>query len=438
MKWITWNLLFFSMMVTQRIGSNLTRAVKTGCYALTFFTSMGAFSIANAKEHQAGQHLWELGLRPRVAFIEGEQHARASSLLLRARVNSEWSNHFSTLIEVDHVELFWEDEFSNGEQFNDKPVIPDVEGSDLNQALFTLSPTNTLQLFAGREAVNLGTERFVGSNSFWQNEQTLDLAGLAYSYGSASNISYRYVANANRISGDDAGRHLHPSDSNFATNNGLRPLRFLGDHEYNAHLLFTEIREWDHSIVQAYYFNLDNQDAPAVSNRTLGLRYEHKGDIGNWRTLAHAELAYQERLDLDNDTRLHYYNVATGAGFRSHQMTVKYEHLDAKNGLSFTTPLASLHDHNGWADQFLAIPKTGLSDMSIQYIWRNSPFKMDARYHIFESVEDGIHYGNELDVDLSVNIDKKNTVLLRFADFNKKDTTYLNQRRIFLQFIHHL
>lgn len=56
------------------------------------------------------------------------------------------------------------------------------------------------------------------------------------------------------------------------------------------------------------------------------------------------------------------------AGVVIRGMTVKagYEVLGSDNGeFGFSTPLATLHAFNGWADQFLATPATGLHDLSL-------------------------------------------------------------------------
>ncbi|MFW2374814.1 MAG: hypothetical protein ACN4GM_16945 [Gammaproteobacteria bacterium] len=432
MKWIRWKPLPSSMMAMRKIGRG--RAIFSG---LTL--SLAISQPVTAFHYQLNNHQFDAGFRPRIAYVEGDnEDGRAASLLIRLRASSEWSEQFSTVLEMDYVELGWEDEFSNGEHFNDNPVIPDTGGFDLNQALLIYSPTNSIQLSIGREAVNLGNERFVGSNSFWQNEQTLDMTGFKYSFGAASYFSYRYIDNANRINGDDADKYLSPSDANFSQNNGLRPARFLGDHDHNSHLLFAEFKEWDYSLVQAYYYDMDIKDAPAVSNRTLGLRYEFKGRTGNKRSLAHAEFALQDRPEIDKGALIPYYNIGAGLGYRSHEVSLNYEQLGENDGISFTTPLASLHDHNGWADKFLIIPAAGLQDTSLRYIWRKSPWKIDTRYHVFTSAENSASLGRELDVDLSVKFGRRSTLLLRYADFSSSDDAYASERRVFLQYLYNL
>jgi hypothetical protein len=417
-------------MATQKTGKAFT-------YFFVFLACLASIvQPAFALEYTKDNHTFEFGTRARVAHVGTDNDARAASLLLRLRATSEWSAQFSSLLELDYVALAWEDEFSNGEHFNGNPVIPDVAGSDLNQALLRYSPTNTLQLSLGREAVTLGNQRFVGTNSFWQNEQTLDTVGFKFEFGMASHLLYRYVDNANRINGENAGKYLSPSDANFTENSGLRPAPFLGDHEHNTHLLFAQFKEWDYSQIHAYFFDMDIKDAAVLSNQSLGLRYEYKGRWGKLRTLAHGELALQERKDVDTGTTLQFYDIGAGIGYRSHEISINYQRLGENNGISFVTPLASLHDQNGWVDKFLITPSSGLRDYSLQYIWRQNPIKIDARYHVFHSDNHDSEIGEEFDMDIIFKFNRDNSILFRYADFFSRGDVFKSEQRIYLMYTH--
>lgn len=418
-------------MATPTIG---IRRTSTICFVFLLALADQTFAF----EYQWNDHTLELGGRARIATVEADENARAASLLFRMRAMSEWNSQLKTLIEIDHVELAWEDEFTNGVNFNDKPVIPDVAGTDLNQALISYSPTNTLELLLGREAVALGNQRFVGTNGFWQNEQTLDIAGFKLDFASASHISYRYVDNANRITGDDANKALSPDDPNFEANNGLRPAQFLGDHDHNTHLIFATFKEWDLSVIQAYYFDMKIEDAKALSNQTLGFRYEYKGRIGKLRALAYGEMALQERPEMNSDANLKYQTIGAGLGYRASEVTLNYERLGEGKGISFVTPLASLNDENGWADKFLITPISGLRDYSIKYIWRKSPLKLDARYHFFKADNNHQTIGKELDVDFEFTLAKDHITRFRYADFNSHDPEFSDEKRVFLMYSHTL
>lgn len=428
-------MLLSSTMAMPKIGKPIfLSTISITLLAVIATTSQRVVAL----EYTLENHTFELGTRARLAHVEAEENARAASLLVRLRATSEWSQQFSTLFELDSVALGWQGEFSNGEHFNGHSVIPDVAGTDLNQALLHYLPTNTLQLTLGREAVNLGNQRFVGTNGFWQNEQTLETAGFKLEFGSASSVMYRYVDNANRINGQDAGKKLSPSDSNYTANNGIRPPQFLGDHDHNTHLVFAHFNEWDLSQLDAYYFDMEIKDAKALSNQTLGLRYEYESRWNTLRTLAHAEFAAQERTDINNDALLQFYDVGAGVGFGSNELTLNVQQLGENKGISFVTPLASLHDQNGWADKFLLTPNSGLRDYSLQYIWRKNPIKIDARYHLFHTDDDNSPIGEEFDIDFVYKLNTKSIALLRIADFTASDDSDADEQRIFLMFTHNL
>ncbi|MGR6871537.1 hypothetical protein ACU6U9_04355 [Pseudomonas sp. HK3] len=421
--------------VTPKIGNPLTFVLGLIAIIVTLLsTSQPVLTL----EYEYGNHTFEFSSRSRIAHINADKNARAASVLLRLNATSEWNTQFSTLFEIDHVTLGWKDKFSNGEHFNGKPVIPDTAGNDLNQALLRYTPVNTLTFTLGREAVNFGNERFVGTNGFWQNEQTLDTTGFKYEFGSASSVVYRYVDNANRINGQDAGKKLSPSDSNFVANNGVRPAPFLGDHDHNTHLLFAELNESDFSKIHAYYFHMDIKDANALSNQTLGIRYEYKGRWHKLRTLAHGEFALQQRTEVNNNANLQYHDIGVGMGYRTNEMSVNYQRLAENDGISFVTPLASLHDKNGWADKFLATPNTGLRDYKLHYIWRKNPLKIDARYHVFHTDNSDSKIGEELDIDLILKLNRGNTILLRYADFIAHTDNHSDDQRVFLMYTHNL
>ena len=64
---------------------------------------------------------------------------------------------------------------------------------------------------------------------------------------------------------------------------------------------------------------------------------------------------------------------------------------------AFTTPLATLHKWNGWADRFLRTPENGLRDLSIGAGHSHGRMTYLLVYHRFEADSGGATYGQELD-----------------------------------------
>lgn len=406
----------------------------TGKAITLAFCLFASASPLLAKSYHLDKHNIELGFRPRVARVDSVQNADAASLLLRARFTSQWTDKLQTRVELDYVHLWLEDKFTNGVHFNNTPVVPDAAGLDLNQLVLRYRTTNTFSFSVGREVLNWGNERFVGSNNFWQNEQSFDSVGFDFAFGSASQLRYRHVNNANRINGERATAFLRPDDANYQANNGLRPAKFLGDHKHDTHLFLATIQEFDYAHLQAYFYDMDIIDAPALSNRTWGLRYEYKKRMNSISMFADAEFAIQNRPNVRQESTPRYFHFNAGLGYRNHQMAFDIEQLGEQVGIGFVTPLASLHNFNGWADKFLVTPNTGLNDYSIRYILRLSPFKLNARYHFFATNDTQSSLGQELDIDLSYKLSHQSVLLLRFADFTTQSVILEDETRVFVQF----
>ena len=67
---------------------------------------------------------------------------------------------------------------------------------------------------------------------------------------------------------------------------------------------------------------------------------------------------------------------------------------------SFSTPLATLHKWNGWADKFLVTPPKGLRDLFVRLDGKLGIATWTVRYHDFESDQDSESYGTELDAEV--------------------------------------
>ena len=106
-----------------------------------------------------------------------------------------------------------------------------------------------------------------------------------------------------------------------------------------------------------------------------------------------------------------------------------YEVLGSDNGqASFTTPLATLHKFNGWADVFVASTFTatalplGLVDTSVSIsgkIGSQVPgVKWSAVFHTYDSDQGSVDYGSELDLVASVKFNKHYSGGIKYASYN--------------------
>jgi len=91
----------------------------------------------------------------------------------------------------------------------------------------------------------------------------------------------------------------------------------------------------------------------------------------------------------------------------------------------FTTPYATLHGKNGWADTFLATPVKGLEDLSFNVGYNAGELgSLKVVYHDYSSEVGSIDYGTEINAVYKNKIPGVNGVtgMLKYASYNADDT----------------
>ena len=109
--------------------------------------------------------------------------------------------------------------------------------------------------------------------------------------------------------------------------------------------------------------------------------------------------------------------------------------MASDNGtIGFSTPLATAHAFNGWADAFLGTPADGLEDM---YAWigymlpGGVPLKI--LYHDFSAEDGGNDYGNEVNVLATKKLGKYFSLLAKAALYQDGDDGRAGRTRYWLQ-----
>ncbi|MYJ96043.1 MAG: hypothetical protein F4053_10785, partial [Proteobacteria bacterium] len=182
-------------------------------FALTLAAPVAkAQSGASGLREMVANGTTSLRVRYRLEHVDQanfDEQALASTALGRWTWNSDQDNPWTVGLEADYVFYAGIEDFNsttNGKtQF---PIIADPDGGDLNQAFLKYAGEG-LTVTAGRQRINLGTQRFVGGVAFRQNEQTYDALRVQLSRGDAM-LDYSYVNNINRIFGPGDG--LQPGD----------------------------------------------------------------------------------------------------------------------------------------------------------------------------------------------------------------------------------
>lgn len=355
-----------------------------------------------------------LDFRYRYEYVDQDgfsKEANASTLRSRLSLKSGLFYNTQFFIEVEDVrEVFSNDFNAGGGTTPDReiqyPQVNDIEGTELNQAYVDYKGFENINLRLYRQRINLDNQRFVGGVGWRQNEQTYDALTGTYTH-EKFDVFYSYVNKVRRIFGDDSPVGKHKQDNT---------------HLINGHYKFGK---W--GTLGGYFYNIDNQDAPVFSNRTVGVRFNGKYPLESVSLRYAAEFAYQEDVgDAPESYDANYYHLDFGVIINQNfDVGVGYEVLEGDSGTDdkqFKTPLATLHKFNGWADQFvfggLGNPDAGLADGYINFKAKFYGITGMAVYHDFEADDGGTSYGEEIDLSLSRGFGKHFTGLIKYADYD--------------------
>ena len=118
-----------------------------------------------------------------------------------------------------------------------------------------------------------------------------------------------------------------------------------------------------------------------------------------------------------------YYNLEGGVKFKGVTAKLGLEVLEADDdkGIAFSTPLATLHKFQGFADKFLNTPGTGIEDTYASVFTKILGAKVGVIYHDFEAEEGSADYGDEIDLVVAKQVHKNVHVLLKYANYNADD-----------------
>ncbi|NOZ66627.1 MAG: alginate export family protein [Alphaproteobacteria bacterium] len=331
----------------------------------------------------------------------------ATALTIRTRFGYKTGSYkgFSGVIEMEDTRNLADENYNN--TLNGKgamyPVIADPSQTEVNQAYLSYSYEGT-KVSAGRQTINLGTQRFIGSVGWRQVDQNLDAVTAVNKSLPNTKIFYAYVWNVNRIFSDNSP---------------------AGDNSSATNLLNVEYTGLKFGKLTTYAYLLNNKDVAGFSTNTFGVRFAGKTKIADQASVLY-EFEYANQTDAKNNPgnySVNYFHIGGGVGFAGATLKAGLESLGSDNGTaSFKTPLATLHKFNGWADQFLATPAAGLEDLYFTGVYKfggqMKGLKAVATYHKFTSQFGNTDYGKEFDAVVSYAIDKNYSVAVKYADYN--------------------
>ncbi|HEX5280099.1 MAG TPA: hypothetical protein VFW28_08465 [Micropepsaceae bacterium] len=343
---------------------------------------------------------------------------RAWAATLRARIGFQTGNYdgFSAVVEGDfigHLDSGHYNDTLNGRvQF---PTIADPDMAALNRlqvnyaAALTpaakVSGRNDLGLTAGRQRIMLGDQRFIGNAGWRQHEQTYDGLAIVDTSIPATTLTYAWIGGVNRVFGPDSP---------------------MGRFDSNSHLLNAAYAGFGPGLqIEAYDYLLDFRQAPLLSTATYGAHVTSTLSLAPDLT-GHVAGAYARQTPYGPNPLpfdLGYDLAEAGLSYAGLTGTAGYEVLGGNGRSGFSTPLASLHLFQGWAEQFVSTPPDGVRDLygRAQYAFPLPMISANAAatvaYHSFHADHTGIAYGTEWDGSLDVLFRNGTMLGAAFGDF---------------------
>ncbi|BDX06887.1 alginate export family protein [Planctobacterium marinum] len=329
----------------------------------------------------------------------------ADALTLRTRLTykSAATNGFSFLVEAEDVRsVMGIDDYSvppSGFNTGVYSVIADPKSTELDQAFVQYSNVKTTARF-GRQVIALDNHRHVGHVGWRQDRQTFDAISLVHKFNKQLTARYYFINQRNRIFADDA------------------------DLDSEDHLVNVSYKS-DIGTLTGYAYLLEVDNNTDNSLDTYGIRFAGNQKIDSVRLFYQLEYATQTSETLGNEFDANYWLLEGGVGYNGHKLTLGLENLGSDNGAyGFSTPLATLHKFNGWADIFLGTPGNGLQDLYIKLQGKLMGGKYHIVWHDFSADENvaGLDdYGTELELQYTYAFNKNYSVGLKYSGYSADD-----------------
>ena len=366
-----------------------------------------------------------LEARARYEFVDQKKTAvlteNGESFTLRTRLGWEtgdW-NGLKGLVEFEDVRQVGPEHFAvnvpgattaplNGATKARYPIINDPDVTELNRLQLTWTPNAMLQATLGRQRILIDDQRFIGNVGWRQDEQTFDALRLDGAWGRFK-ATYAYVIHVNRILGE------------------------LRDWDSDSHLANVTWSPAEQLRLEGFVYALDFGNSAANSSITKGVKASGKAWLGLFQVAYNATYANQK--DYNHNTAaysLDYWGGDLAGTFDIWTAKVSYESLEGNGTRGFTTPLATTHAFQGWADAFvqpLGGNKgfvDGLKDLNFTLNakprWRSTYlFNIDVlvRYHDFNDQRTGANLGHEWDAQVQAALNPKLSAAIKYADFER-------------------
>lgn len=326
----------------------------------------------------------------------------ADALTVRTRLGyttGKW-NQLDVSAEFEGVNNIGSDQYDN----NPAPtagrtgysVVADPRGNELNQAWvrYTGIPDTVLKI--GRQRIVLDNARWIGNVGWRQNEATYDGYLLTNTSVPKTTVNVAFITNVNNILFGNVP--LHGQLANVAY----------------AHAPWLKLT--------AYGYLLDFADDSLAARRdtkTLGLRVAGDAEAGPGKFVYAAEFAQQsDYQDAPDTVDADYSLLELGYGTKAITGKLGHEVLGSNDGkFGLQTPLATIHAHDGWADQ-IGTPVNGVKNTYLALNGAMDAWSYLLRYHQWKADFGGADYGTEVNALLSYAVNEGFLLTAKYADYS--------------------
>lgn len=385
----------------------LASAISTALLAVAMPTQAQSFT----EFAQEGDVIAEVRVRSENVREDNDKDD-AVAITARARIGYETASlaGFQALVEYDQV-VALQDEYHSGSSIYPsnppvdaadpgKSVVADGAGGDFNRAQISYTH-EAAKAVLGRQRIILDNARFIGNVGWRQNEQTFDAFRADLTAVENLSATYAYINQRNTIKYEDLAVQDHLLNLGYTTSVGK---------------------------VATYAYILENDEKNNEStNDTFGLSFKGKVPVSSVELLYAAEYATQTfnagttgAKDFDAD----YIFLEGGVKISAVSLIAGYENLGGDGDYGFSTPYATGHAFNGWADVFLGTPTNGLNDVYAKVVGKVAGIKLVATYHDFNSDKGGDNLGSEIDLLASKKFNDNISAGIKYANYSAGDDTY--------------
>jgi hypothetical protein len=361
-----------------------------------------------------------LDSRLRYEFIDQDglpEDAHAATLRNRFGLETPAYAGFRLLLELEHVAAVLEDYNDGVDGDPRRPVVSDPESFEFNRVQLSWSGAGGRSAVLGRQAIDVGSRRFLATSTWRQLEQTFDAVRLGASVGPAK-LHYAYVDRVLRATVRRSPQRAWESDS---------------------HVLWAEAKTpWGALTPYAVVLDLD-EDAPLQSSATWGAR------LSGSRKAAAGELLYAVEYARQTDHAgnprafgLDYIAVEAGVRRGAASVTANLERLGGDGRTGLRTPLGSRHSFQGWSDAITDAPAGGLLDLNIKAVttWKGAPvgdgLRFEGRAYRFTDEAGDRELGEEFNASVGTRLNRRVSAELKAALFNGRVPAYADRTKVWV------